>query len=200
MKTYSIVWSNQEQGSYDRSCIAVGPGGARPLNGYMEPGSGERVDFYEEGYTFPALAETSLGATQFFEKIFHLGFNAESLFYCPFGEKEHVLEHRTLYDGRKCFCLCLAGHPNKSTADWLIPFAARFVNPSKIKLCSKIRSLMKPESIEKAMQLKNKMNLKHFSRLEVRNKINGRIANNEKTKAIPIQIRKLIKCKDITWS
>ena len=107
------------------------------------------MDFYEDEYLFPALAEASLSATQFFEKIFHLGFNAESLFYCSFGEKEHFLGHPNSYDRRKCFCLCLAGHPNKSTADWLIPFAARFVNPSKIKLCSKIRSLMKPESIEK---------------------------------------------------
>ena len=144
---------------------------------------------------FPALAETSLWATQFFEKIFHLGFNAEFLFHCPFGEEEHP----NPYQGRKCFCLCLAGHPNKSTADWLIPFAARFVNPSRIKLCSKIRSLMKTESIEKVTQLKKSINLKHFSRLEVRSKLNGRIGSNENMKIFPVQIRKLLKCEDITW-
>ena len=59
---------------------------------------------------------------------------------------------------------------------------------------------MKTESIEKITQLKKLMNLKHFSRLQVRNNLNGRIGSNEQMKNYPVQIRKLLKCEDITWS
>jgi len=52
--------------------------------------------------------------------------------------------HAQLSRDRISFPFCDALHqvPNKSMADWIVPYIAKFTNPRKIKICSQLKELM----------------------------------------------------------
>ena len=65
------------------------------------------------------------------------------------------------------FCDALQCAPNKTMADWIVPYVAKFTNPRNIHLCSQITSLMSGQTqFQIDIMKKNIPTLLHLSRLK----------------------------------
>ena len=186
--------------------ISICIGNTEIFNNLMEHGANIHATSWSMSRKpglFPVAMANAVNNHKFITKLCQLGLDTSSLFFCPFENEEHPSFEQIMEEkGKECVPFCLFIARRAKTADWLMPYLAKFTN-HKIRLCSKLRSELSEKSKAQITELQQTIpKLKHLARLSVINATREDFQHETIWDALPAldsDLRDYLRFSDIQW-